>query len=455
MGTLDVASLLEPVSASEPCGPDLDLEGDPQFLQAVSRIEGLMPASFFTRDEAGRQQVFDRARIDFAAETKTVAGLLERSRDLRLLTLFTRLSALNRDLPGLASGLAATAALLETRWADVHPRGEDGDFSLRSAVLQAFDDMPTVVLPLQHVPLAESRRFGQVSFRSVLIADGEAAAPEGGEPIDRATIERSLADGDLADLRANRVSVGTIVDAAGTIYATMVTGASFEEAARLERLTALAGRIASLLDRVLSARDPGAGAPSSEAADTSLAPEHAGSTAPAGGTAPGDFSIATMTHASAALTAVARYLVAFEPSSLAELLVRQSQSLVGKSFLDVLRTLVPNHAEDARIAIGPDRVFELSFGQLTTVQDLPLPEDEGAGVVLDEPTSEPVGSATFVVNSRRQATDLIGRVAGFYRAAEPSSPIPLLLDRAASSIERDFLSILKDVLPVLGRRDRD
>jgi type VI secretion system protein ImpA len=44
-------------------------------------------------------------------------------------------------------------------------------------------------------------------------------------------------------------------------------------------------------------------------------------------------------------------------------------------------------------------------------------------------------------------------VAAFYRSAEPSSPIPLLLERAAGMADRDFLSLLKDMLPVLVRRD--
>jgi type VI secretion system protein ImpA len=38
-------------------------------------------------------------------------------------------------------------------------------------------------------------------------------------------------------------------------------------------------------------------------------------------------------------------------------------------------------------------------------------------------------------------------VAAYYRAVEPSSPIPYLTDRARGLADRDFLSILKDFLP--------
>lgn len=445
MAALDVAALARPLSADEPCGPDLDLEGDPDFMQAVARIEGLMPASYFTRDQEGRQQAFDRASIDFPAEIGIVTGLLGRSRDLRLLTLFTRLSALNRDLPGLASGVAAVAVLLKSNWADVNPRGEDGDFGLRSAVLQPLDDMAAVVLPLQHVPLAESRRYGSVSFRSVMVAEGEVTAPEGGETIDRAAIERVFAESDLDDLRAKRAAIATIVEAAGSIYATMVAEASFEEAVKLERLTVLAGRMAAQLDAVLVARDPNAAVAAALTDSGADAPAPGAATAaPSAVNAP----VVTLADAAAALAGVAGYLAAFEPSNPAEILVRQAQSLVGKSFLDVMRILMPNHADDAKIGIGADRMIELSFAQLAALGEAP-------DVPRDTPEGEPGGTAatSYAVTSRRQAADLMQKAAIFYRAAEPSSPIPLLLDRAVATLERDFLGILKDVLPGLTRRD--
>lgn len=446
MAALDVTALARPLSVEEPCGPDLDLDGDPDFMQAVARIEGLMPASYFTRDRDGRQQAFDRTGIDFPAEIKIVTGLLGRSRDLRLLTLFSRLSALNRDLPGLASGVAAVAALLRSHWSDVNPRGEDGDFGLRSAVLQPLDDMAAVILPLQHIPLAESRRYGSVSFRSVMMAEGEVTAPEGSETIDRAGIERVFAESDLDDLRAKRACIATIVEAAGSIYATMVAEASFEEAVQLERLTALAGRIATHIDTVLVARDPAAAV---AAALADSGPDPAATTAAATPAISATVPVATLSDAAAALASVAGYLAAFEPSNPAEILVRQTQSLLGKSFVDVLRILMPNQADDAKIGIGADRMIELSFAQLTALGDAPCGSQDGS----EESDRGDVAAVIYPVTSRREAADIMQKISTFYRGAEPSSPVPLLLDRAVATLERDFLSILRDVLPGLTRRN--
>jgi type VI secretion system protein ImpA len=53
----------------------------------------------------------------------------------------------------------------------------------------------------------------------------------------------------------------------------------------------------------------------------------------------------------------------------------------------------------------------------------------------------------FKVTTRQKAIDLLQQVGAFYRLSEPASPIPLLTDRACGLSQKDFLSLLKDVLP--------
>ena len=45
--SIDEVGLLAPVSADAPCGPDLDAEGDPEFMNFMAAIEGQLPAAFF------------------------------------------------------------------------------------------------------------------------------------------------------------------------------------------------------------------------------------------------------------------------------------------------------------------------------------------------------------------------------------------------------------------------
>jgi type VI secretion system protein ImpA len=97
---------------------------------------------------------------------------------------------------------------------------------------------------------------------------------------------------------------------------------------------------------------------------------------------------------------------------------------------------LPSHVESAAIHLGRDKVF-----------DLPI-ERIAEGVTSSSSTTESdAQELVFVAENRTQALGLLAKVASFFRAAEPSSPIPLLVDRARDLAQRDFLSLLNDVLP--------
>jgi type VI secretion system protein ImpA len=67
---------------------------------------------------------------------------------------------------------------------------------------------------------------------------------------------------------------------------------------------------------------------------------------------------------------------------------------------------------------------------------------EAEDAVPDSGTS-PVG----VIKSRQDAVRALDAVAEFFRRTEPSSPIPLLVDRAKRLVSKDFLEVLADVAP--------
>ncbi len=51
------------------------------------------------------------------------------------------------------------------------------------------------------------------------------------------------------------------------------------------------------------------------------------------------------------------------------------------------------------------------------------------------------------MTSRGQAISLLEEVQRFYRQAEPSSPVPMLCERARALAERDFMGLLREILP--------
>jgi type VI secretion system protein ImpA len=56
-------------------------------------------------------------------------------------------------------------------------------------------------------------------------------------------------------------------------------------------------------------------------------------------------------------------------------------------------------------------------------------------------------STPGVIKSRQDAIRALDAVAGFFRHTEPSSPIPLFLERAKRLVSKDFLEVLADIAP--------
>jgi type VI secretion system protein ImpA len=415
---LDRSDLVAALAEDDPCGPDLDLEGDPDFMNYMARAEGLLPGRFFE---------FDRSSLDLPAEIAGAGALQARTRDVRLLSMLAKFAILNRDLKGFARYVAAVADLLETRWETVNPRDVDGDWSLRLGAPQSLDDLAPSVLPLQHVPLVRHGRIGPITFRAQLVAAGDITPREDEEHPDAGSIDRAMGEVELDGLVAARDLVNVISTSLTRIRATAVDRAGYEQAPKFERLGPLVDKMLAWLDGHVAARDPSQSTQATEAA--------------AGGGAAGEPSIAPgeiagASDVSAALAAIEAYFVTSEPSNPALLLIRQAAQLVGKSFIDAMRVLAPGFVDQAAINIGRVDTFALPLERLSEFSSVDGAQEWGG--------AEP---PRFDVRNRTEAIATIAAVIAFYGRVEPSSPIPFLLERARSLAGRDFISILKDLLP--------
>jgi type VI secretion system protein ImpA len=427
-----VAALCVPFSEADPCGPDLDLDGDAAYLNFFADAESTLPRSFFTRDvndKSSEEKPFDPATVDLPGQVAAIKPLLERTRDLRLLITRARLLILNRDLAGFAVTVAAIAEWLDKFWDAVHPRPQDDNAAARLTALAALD-LPTVVFPLQYAPLAGAGRI-VVTYRAWMIAAGEVKARSGEQRHSTGALSETMADADPAVLAASRRHVAMLKAALSRIRDTF---AMRGKSCGLESLPALVGKMSAFVDPLTSADDQaaaeGADAPSSKG----------GVAAPASaGAAP-----TSLGQARDALAAVADYYSRAEPSSPTLPLVRQAHQLIGKSFLEVISILVPTQMEKAAFQIGVDQVFELPVGRLSKLSEAtPAAGGQPAGVTQPEGP----GSSGYSVQSRVQALGLLEQVQRYFRAAEPSSPVPMLCERARALAERDFMGVLRDVLP--------
>ena len=106
--------------------------------------------------------------------------------------------------------------------------------------------------------------------------------------------------------------------------------------------------------------------------------------------------------------------------------------------------LLSGQIEKAAFQIGADQFFELPVGKLSALSEA----EQSSGEIADQANSAAASDPSrYQVGSRPQAIALLEQVQRFFRHAEPSSPVPMLCDRARALAERDFMGVLKEVLP--------
>ncbi len=97
-------------------------------------------------------------------------------------------------------------------------------------------------------------------------------------------------------------------------------------------------------------------------------------------------------------------------------------------------------AESPPEDIAPEPAAEPEAAETAAPPPEPEPEPEPEEAPADE---------IVLVESRNHAADLLQAVEGFFRQVEPSSSVPILLSKARSYLNRDFASILSELIPRL------
>ncbi len=138
------------------------------------------------------------------------------------------------------------------------------------------------------------------------------------------------------------------------------------------------------------------------------------------------------------------------------LIERVSVSLRG------LKSIEGRMRSDIGTEAGPD------FGPLTTQlarvekvlrAQLALRPEAAASGAVDGGTDgdgqgRPVAGFTGAIRSREEAIRALDAVATYFRTHEPSSPVPMICDRAKGLVSKGFLEVLEDIAPDAVRQAR-
>ncbi len=420
---LDPDRYLQPLSDEEPSGPDL-YETDPPFAAFLDSSEEILPERFTE---------FDRAEVDFRELFKQIEGFLDRTRDLRLLTLLAQLSILAGNVGQFAATIRLIRALVEHQWDTIHPCDAALGFMGRMSTLELLVSRPTIVLPLEAAPLFKSRRSGPISYRTIAIAKGKLTARSDETTLSLGALEAALSSNDVEQeeietLRADLASITEAVDAIMKICDEKLEEAGADATSPAlgpvrDLAQTILAELGELLGEPAGTADAGDGEEGDAEGGVNASETIAGSALPAG-------AIANAAQAREILKAVERYFIRFEPSHPAVFLVREACGLVGRSYLDALRILMPRRFGDASLVLGRNGLT-LSNDRLQELNDFDgMNEDDLEGFEPPE------------IASRGDAMAHIASVRAFFSSREPTSPIPLLLEHAQGMSSSSFETLL-------------
>lgn len=333
-----VNDLIAPVTADEPCGPDL--EYDAAFMALIVASQGKAEQQF-------GDTIIAAVEPDWAQVEQQATDLLRRSKDLRCATLLLRAATRTQGLEGARLGIELLAELLERYWDGLHPMldADDGnDPTMRLNALAVLNDENAFIHDLYDATLGIAAGIGPIRVRDIAMARGTLAASGDGSQLSPAAIQ-----GGLDDIVTSAPGVAQCMHALGALIQrlsnSVIDRGGAAQALDLTRLSS----IARLLHQAAPSADD-------TSRDQSTAPEDlaaANQLAPPASSAsrPGD--IHTRQDALQALDRVIRFLEQTEPGNPAPLLIARAKQLIGVSFLDIMANLAPSSLETIQVITGP------------------------------------------------------------------------------------------------------
>lgn len=334
MSTDLLESLLAPLSTESPCGADP--EYDPDFLT-------LQEASARKAEQQFGNTVIPAQEPDWLSVFNQAGTLAGRTRDLRIAVLLARSGARVEGLAGAARGLQLVRGLLERYWNDVHPAldaSEGGDATARLNALASLSHPDAGLADFRAASLTGKR--GGVTLRDIELAMGH-AEPLPGESM---PTEAGVLQGVQAAIAAQPAVSQQMLD---LCEAGSALSRSFEQhldATRTPELEALQRLLAHVADT--ARRVTGLAA---EAAEAAAGGDAVPGAAPAVST-PG--VLRSREDVIRSLERACDWIERNEPTNPAPLLIRRSQRLMTKSFVDIIRDLVPDGVAQIEKLAGPD-----------------------------------------------------------------------------------------------------
>nr|WP_178110589.1 type VI secretion system protein TssA [Pseudomonas sp. WS 5406] len=338
--SVDVPLLLTAVSATSPCGEDM--EYDAQFLQLERDAKGQPERSM-------GDSILPAEPPEWRSIQQQSLDLLQRSKDLRITHFLLQSTLALQGVAGLAEVLTLIDALLRQYWAELHPRldaDDDNDPTVRINALTGLTCETNIRL-LRESILTRSRTFGPVTLRAALNASGLQSFAD--EQLGNQQLNAAFLDSDPEQLQATRDALSAARAACEAIEQQVNDQVGSAQGVDLSALKQPLKQALQLLNQAVPGTDSSS---DPEAVSEDNAPSVDNAAAPAAPRPSGD--IATRDDVLRSLDKILAYYTRHEPSSPLPVLLTRAKNLVHADFAAIVRNLIPDGMSQFENLRGPE-----------------------------------------------------------------------------------------------------
>jgi type VI secretion system protein ImpA len=351
---MDIADLLKSHGDDEPSGENL--EYDPAFisleLAAQPGEERQIGDSIIAAEEADHVEVIAQAM-----------DVLGRSHDLRAAVILAHSMLRTKGFPGLAEVTTYIRGVLEEYWDTVHPQldaDDDDDPTMRVNAVAALAGLDTIQKAIRIAPLTDSRTFGKMTLRDILIAEGEMAPPPGmDDPPMLSQVNAAFQDSNGEKIAEARDAVAKVLEdviAIEAIFDEKVPSAAPD-------MSELTGLLKQVLSKFATAgfgepddaggsddEDSGGGDAGDSGGGRGAARGGGGGFAAVGGGGSG--AINSQQDVKNTLDRIMAYYARSEPSSPVPILLDRAKRLVGADFLTIIKDMASDGLSNVQLIGG-------------------------------------------------------------------------------------------------------
>ncbi|HGG2528749.1 TPA: type VI secretion system protein TssA [Escherichia coli] len=323
---MNIDEFLAPVSAEQPCGENLEYDADFQAMEQA--MQGKAEQQF-------GDTIIPAEPADWTTVEKLAAGLLSRTKDLRVMLALTQAWTKRRGLSGYADGLLLVQQALSLYWQPIYPQleeyGETDPF-YRINALAGLSDKSALTSALRNAVLLRSNGDELLLRDAQALLDGsktECADYPGGRSRLIDELARSGQPGIDAILAIHQ-RLQTIRE----ILSDCLGESGVPEMEQLQKTVGIVAGACQITDISSFHASREESAVSEHQAIYDVPPPTAVDWRSA--------QISSRAEAQQMLEKVKQYFVQHEPSHPAPLMIERVQRLIELDFMDIIRDLVPD-----------------------------------------------------------------------------------------------------------------